>query len=280
MSFAGAVRLWAQNSQVLVVTVPVANMYSKSSEDSDVVSQAIYGSDLKVLQQAAGWVKVQTPDEYAGWIRTEETVAGDENGYGKSGKAVQVSSLLANLYREPDVTAHRPVVALPFETRLQVQKQGTGDDEGWLQVRLVDGQLAWIQAGDVSANVRPISIEESIALGKKFIGVTYLWGGRSSLGYDCSGFTQMLVRSRGINMPRDADLQAAWNGVTAVDRKHLKAGDLLFFGRSPDHITHTGMYIGHGEFIHDTTHGNPGVQISRLKDQPWTKLLVASRRVK
>jgi cell wall-associated NlpC family hydrolase len=81
-------------------------------------------------------------------------------------------------------------------------------------------------------------------------------------------------------MPRDADLQAAWSGVIPVDRKHLKAGDLLFFGSSPNHITHTGMYIGHGEFIHDTTHGNPGVQISRLKDQPWTRLLVASRRVK
>jgi len=280
MAFAGAARLWAQNSELLVVTVPVANMYSKSSEDSDVVSQAIYGSDLKVLQQSPGWVKVQTPDEYTGWIQAQETAPRNENGYAKSGKAVQVGSLLANLYREPDVTAHRPVVALPFETRLEVQKQGTGDDEGWLQVRLVDGQLAWIQAGDVSANARPLSIEESIVLGKKFIGVTYLWGGRSSLGYDCSGFTQMLVRSRGINMPRDADLQAAWDGVVAVDRKHLKAGDLLFFGRSPDHITHTGMYIGHGEFIHDTTHGNPGVQIGRLKDQPWTKLLVASRRVK
>jgi cell wall-associated NlpC family hydrolase len=58
----------------------------------------------------------------------------------------------------------------------------------------------------------------------------------------------MLVRSRGINMPRDADLQAAWSGVIAVDRKHLRAGDLLFFGSAPDHITHTGMFIGHGEF--------------------------------
>jgi len=282
VALAGGIRLWAEDVPVLVVSVPVANMYSKNSEDSDVVSQAIYGSDVKVLEKSAGWVKVQTPDEYTGWLRSDETTnaSKDGNEYGKSGKAVQVSSLLANVYREPDVTAHRPVIAVPFETRLEVEKIGTGDDEGWLQVRLVDRETAWIQSGDVNANFKPLSIEESIALGKKFVGVTYLWGGRSSLGYDCSGFTQMLVRSRGINMPRDADLQAAWAGVAPVDRKHLKAGDLLFFGRAPDHITHTGMYIGHGEFIHDTTHGNPGVQISRLKDQPWTKLLVASRRVK
>jgi cell wall-associated NlpC family hydrolase len=45
-------------------------------------------------------------------------------------------------------------------------------------------------------------------------------------------------------------------------------------------VTHTGMYIGNGEFIHDTTHERPMVQISRLNDEPWTKLLVAARRVK
>jgi cell wall-associated NlpC family hydrolase len=81
-------------------------------------------------------------------------------------------------------------------------------------------------------------------------------------------------------MPRDADQQAAWDGVVAIERKHLRAGDLLFFGSSDDHITHTGMFIGHGQFIHDTTYGHPGVQISRLNDQPWTHLLVGCRRLK
>ena len=90
----------------------------------------------------------------------------------------------------------------------------------------------------------------------------------------------MLERSRGIFMPRDADQQAAWDGVVQVDRKDLQAGDLLFFGESEKKITHTGMYIGNGEFIHDTTNTHPLVQISRLDDEPWTKLLVAARRVK
>ena len=274
---------WARpgESENLVVAVPVANMYSRASDDSDVVSQAIYGSDVKVLEEASGWAKVRTPDDYTGWMRLDVTLRGANGApYATSARTVQVNSLLANLYRETDVTAHRPVLSVPFETRLEVEKEGAGDDAGWLEVRLVDGQKAWIQDGDVNTNTRPLTIEESIALGKRFLGVTYLWGGRSSLGYDCSGFTQMLVRSRGINMPRDADLQAAWSGVIAVDRKHLRVGDLLFFGSARDHITHTGMFIGHGEFIHDTTHGHPGVQISRLRDQPWTRLLVASRRVK
>lgn len=272
----------AGDPDVLLVSVPVTNMYSRASEDSDVVSQAIYGSDLKVLEEAAGWVKVRTSDEYTGWVRLETTVRPGNNGTANSAstKFAQVNSQIANLYRETDVTAHRPVMSVPFETRLEVEKEGTGEDHGWFQVKLLDGQNAWIQAGDVSTDTRPLTIDESIALAKRFLGVTYLWGGRSSLGYDCSGFTQMLVRSRGINMPRDADLQAAWSGVMAVDRKHLRAGDLLFFGGAPDHITHTGMYIGHGQFIHDTVHEHPGVQISRLRDQPWTHLLVACRRVK
>ena len=90
----------------------------------------------------------------------------------------------------------------------------------------------------------------------------------------------MLVRARGINMPRDADQQAAWKGVIAVDRKELQPGDLLFFGASVKQITHTGMYIGDGQFIQATTTGHPVVQISRIDDDPWTHLLVACRRVK
>jgi len=266
---------------VLLVSVPVTNMYSRASEDSDVVSQAIYGSDLQVLEATSGWAKVRTSDEYTGWVRQDATLPAANTGSASaSTHVVRVNSQLANLYRETDVTAHRPVMSVPFETRLEVEKEGTGEDQGWFQVKLLDGQKAWVQAGDVSTNTQPLTIDESIALAKRFLGVTYLWGGRSSLGFDCSGFTQMLVRSRGINMPRDADLQAAWSGVIPIERKHLRSGDLLFFGSAPDHITHTGMYIGRGQFIHDTVHGHPGVQISRLRDQPWTRLLVASRRVK
>lgn len=265
-----------------VVIVPVANMYSSASEDVDVVSQAILGSDLEVLEESTGWEKVRTSDQYVGWMHLQDLrplVPGGSR-YATSGRVVQVSSLSANLYRETDVTLHQPVLTVSFETRLEVIAQGQGDASDWFQVRLPDQRTAWIQAGDVDLAPRKLTIEESIALGRRFLGLTYLWGGRSSFGYDCSGFTQMLVRSRGIVMPRDADLQAAWTGTMAIDRKKLRAGDLLFFGSDRDHITHTGMFIGHGQFIHDTTYGHPGVQISRLGDQPWTRLLVACRRIK
>jgi cell wall-associated NlpC family hydrolase len=90
----------------------------------------------------------------------------------------------------------------------------------------------------------------------------------------------MLCRRRGITMPRDAHVQAAWTGVISITKDELAPGDLLFFGSSDKKITHTGMYIGNGEFIHATAHERPMIQISRLADKHWTDLLVACRRPK
>ena len=291
-----------------IVVVPVANMYSGPSDSSDVVSQAIYGSNVTLLTARGEWCRIQTADHYKGWVPSRQLrLVQNGNGYATAGVVVEVQSLFANLYREPDVTRHKPVLTIPFEVRLEVIPEESADKskdekpaktastgkatatakagkkpspEGWLQVRLPDKRSAWVQSSDVIADAKPLSIPESIELAKRFLGIPYLWGGSSSFGFDCSGFTQMLLRVRGLNMPRDADKQAAWSGLVAVDRKELQAGDLLFFGSSAWAITHTGMYIGDGEFIHDTTNGHPVVQISRLDDQPWTQLLVASRRAK
>ncbi len=265
----------------LVVITPVANMYSAPSQDVDVVSQAVFGSNVVALEKRGDWIRVQTSDQYNGWMRTADLRPCEvADGYAQSTNIAQVESLFANLYRETDVTEHRPIITVPFETRLEVIERGTGKDSDWLQVRLPDRSLAWVQLGDVNLHPGRLSIPESIALAKRFLGLPYLWGGRSTFGYDCSGFTQMLVRSRGINMPRDADQQAAWDGVIPLDRKDLQPGDLLFFGAAADKITHTGMYIGDGQFIHDTTHEHPVIQISRLEDEPWTRILVACRRVR
>lgn len=263
-----------------VVARPVVNMYRDATEQSDVVSQAIYGTDVLSFKKQAGWVDIHTADGYAGWVRASDLKALDAGAYAPDGKAIRVVELSANVYREPDVTRHAPLLRLPWEARLETVSNPAAGSGRWIQVRLVDGQDAWVQRGDVSADFALLSIAETLQLARRFLGITYTWGGVSSFGFDCSGFTQMLERQRGIEMPRDADLQAAWSGVIPVKREELKPGDLLFFGGSPDRITHTGMYIGNGEFIHDTTHGHPGVQISRLDDMPWTKLLVAARRVK
>jgi cell wall-associated NlpC family hydrolase len=311
------------NTQVIVV--PVANMYSHPSDQSDVVSQAIYGSNVTLLIARGEWCRIQTADHYKGWVPSRHLrLIQVGAGYATAGPTIRVESLFANVYREPDVTRHKPVITVPFETLLELIPDETPPDEqkitdrkttaepagaktagsketgskkpatapgtktpatngshdGWLQVRLPGKTVAWIQSSDVVSDPKLLSIPESIELAKRFLGLPYLWGGTSSFGFDCSGFTQMLLRARGFNMPRDADQQAAWKGLNAVDRTDLQPGDLLFFGSSPRNITHTGMFIGDGQFIQATTNGHPVIQISRLDDQPWTHLLVASRRTK
>jgi cell wall-associated NlpC family hydrolase len=262
-----------------VVLQPVANMYSRPSDEADVVSQAIYASHIGIIEERGGWARVRTADEYMGWMpaATFKRLGHDDRPYASSGRVAQVASLFANLYREPSITKHQPLLIVPFETALEVVRE-VDTAERWLEVRLPDDRSAWLQRGDVTLDRKPMSIEEVVALSKRFLGLPYFWGGTSSFGFDCSGFTQMLCRRRGVVIPRDTSLQVKWSGATPVDRKDLDEGDLLFFGES--NVTHTGMYIGEGKFINATTHDRPVVQISDLADPFWSKRFIAARRLK
>ncbi len=260
-----------------VVLQPVANMYSKASLDADVVSQAIYASNLGVLARQEGWAQVRTADDYTGWVPLSALRLGDP--YAVNGRVAEVRSLFAHVYREADVTRRAPLLTVPFETRLELAGDPNGDPR-WVSVRLPDDRPGWVQKGDLAFDARPLGIPEMLDLSKRFVGVPYTWGGTSSFGFDCSGFMQMLERRRGLLMPRDAQPQADWSGLVPVERKDLQPGDLLYFGSSPRRITHTGMYLGHGKFINATTFETPMVRIDDLDAPHWSKLLVAMRRTK
>ncbi|HJZ97054.1 MAG TPA: NlpC/P60 family protein [Candidatus Solibacter sp.] len=269
--------LFAASIPTAVVQQPVANMYSRPSEDADVVSQAIYGANVAVVEQKDGWARIRTGDEYLGWTPMKALVPGKP--YAASGRVAEVRSLFAHIYREASVTKHAPILTVPFESKLEVVSE-TGGDTRWLQVRLPDDRAGWIQAGDVSMTPQKMSVPEMLEFSKRFLGLPYTWGGTSSYGYDCSGFSQMLGRQRGLNMPRDAQPQAEWSGVVSVAKKDLRPGDLLYFGSSEKKITHTGIYLGDGKFINATTYQTPMVRIDDLNEPHWTNLLVACRRVK
>jgi cell wall-associated NlpC family hydrolase len=262
-----------------VILKPVANMHSRPSEEADVVSQAIYASHLRIIAEQAGWAKVRTADDYTGWmpLSSLRRLGAGERLYGSSGRVARVDSLFASIYQEPDVTKHQPLLTVPFETKLEVIHEDSAAGR-WLEVRLPDERAGWLQSGDATFDSQPLTISETIVLSKKFLRLPYFWGGVSTFGFDCSGFTQMLCRRRGVLIPRDASVQAKWEGAVPVDRADLKPGDLLFFGES--RITHTGMYIGDGEFINATTHEHPVVQISDLADPYWAKLFKTARRIK
>lgn len=274
---------WAKEVLAHVVLRPVINFHSGPLEDSDVVTQALLGARLVEVERKEGWVRVKGDDDYPGWVQLAQLrTLKDTERYPASlepGRAVEVDALLANLYREPDVTKHAPVLAAPFGVRLERVKGGK-DTARWIEVRLPDGRVAWIQQGDVRTDLQPRSLEASLALARRFLGITYTWGGSSTLGFDCSGFTQIIARSRGVILPRDADMQATWTGMAVVaERGQLQPGDLLYFGKDLAHVSHTGIFLGQGTFIHDTPKDRPGIQVSELGEPYWSKLLVAMRRL-
>jgi len=264
-----------------VVLRPVASMYSRPTREADVVSQALYGYTVTIVEQQPGWARVRTPDDYTGWMPLEwlRLLGPGERPYATQGRIAQVESLFANIYREPDVTRREPLMMLPYEVRLELTAEPQPEAR-WLQVRLVDGGEAWIQRGDVRLEFAPASPEELIVFARRFIGLPYLWGGTSTFGYDCSGFVQMLCRRRGVLIPRDAAPQFRWQKMAPVAADDLRPGDLLYFGSSSEKITHTGMYLGNGEFINATTYRQPAVRIDRLDDPHWQKLFVGARRLK
>ena len=271
-----AVAFFAAALPNAVVLRPVANMFSQPSADADVVSQAIYGSNAAVLEQREGWARIRTADDYTGWAPLAALKIGQP--YAASGQVATVSSLFAHIYREPDVKEHAPMLTVPFETKLEITGSGQGR---WRQARLADGRIGWVQAGDVTLNTAPLSTAEMLALSRRFLGLPYTWGGTSSFGYDCSGFVQMLERQHGVMLPRDAQPQADSSVLKPVSsRADLAPGDLLYFGTSPQRITHTGMYLGDGQFISATTYQTPMVRIDSLDDPHWSRLLVTMRRVK
>ncbi len=107
----------------------------------------------------------------------------------------------------------------------------------------------------------------------KYLGVRYQWGGNTFNGIDCSGFLKKVFASQGYTIPRVSADQISV-GIP-VPLEQLQAGDRLYFGRR--HITHTGLYIGNGYFIHASS-SNHSVAVSRLDEQLYARIYVGARR--
>ncbi|SFZ98047.1 NLP/P60 family protein [hydrothermal vent metagenome] len=114
---------------------------------------------------------------------------------------------------------------------------------------------------------------------KFFKGGKYVWGGTTPKGFDCSGYVQYLYKKHGINLPRTAWSQSK-RGIP-VDKDHLKKGDLLFFLTDKKRgipVTHVGIYLGNGEFIHAASK-KKGIIISPFYHGYYSKKFVKAKRV-
>ena len=110
-----------------------------------------------------------------------------------------------------------------------------------------------------------------VAIAKKHLGARYVWGGSSPAGFDCSGFVMYVYAQVGVGLPHSAAKQYQHGALVA--RERLEPGDVVFF----DHLSHNGIYIGDGRFIHARRSG-AGVMISGLGESWYWTQWVGGRR--
>jgi cell wall-associated NlpC family hydrolase len=238
-----------------VVRVSVAQLRRNPDVIHEIVDQAIMGTEVKVLKIADRfWAYCQLDDDYLGWMMISSLEIGNNNFLGnwrKQDKLI-VTANYGQIWEQRKEQGRS--VSDVVLGNILVNK---GKKRGWYHVALADGRTGYIDASSVIeeqkyfAQIRPTA-ESMIVLAYRFLGFPYLWGGRSTKGFDCSGFTQTIYKMHGITLPRDANMQVKSGTEVEFDDsfKALKPGDLLFFGRDLDHIFHVGMYLGDHKFIH------------------------------
>lgn len=135
-----------------------------------------------------------------------------------------------------------------LETEKQFTRIRTTYDgyEGWI----ANNQLVAAEsAGPLVMGADAFTAENIREVASKYLDVPYLWGGRSSCGIDCSGFSQQVFRRFGIKLPRDAYQQAELGEVVGFLQEAV-CGDLAFFDNEEGRITHVGIMLGNDQIIH------------------------------
>lgn len=241
-----------------LVNNSVSHLRSGPSDRTEMVSQVLLGTPVRILKEKKGWRFIQTPDGYLGWVNDSEVQPVD---------TLYLHELLESekvIYTEPygfsfsDPDAQTmPVSDLVAGCILRV----LGEENGFYRVEYPDRRIGWVNkektTGAEHIFNRLPSGEEIVKSALRFNGIPYMWGGKSSKAFDCSGLTSFVYYMNGMSLPRDASQQSlCGKAITDVYDSHpLLPGDLLFFGEKstgsqPERVSHVALYIGNGEFIH------------------------------
>lgn len=241
-------QLWA------VVDVSVCNIRSKPKHSAELATQELMGTKLRVLSRLnPDWYYVQTPNKYLGYLDAGAIVRMNATQINEweSKKKLLYLQPSGWIYEKPDVTS--AIVSDVTAGTLLVDRNNVVS--GLHEVALPSGRSGYVLAENILVT-NPGEGRDLVNTAKRFLGVPYLWGGTSSKGFDCSGYTKTIYGLHGYLLPRDASQQVHAGELIDTDKtwKNLIPGDLLFFGNhredGSERITHVAIYMGDGRIIH------------------------------
>lgn len=197
-------------------------------------TEALHGETMAVFDERDGWAWVQLDhDGYVGYVPSEGL------GPVRPPTTHRIAALRTYVFPEPDAKAP-PLRMLSLNARVCVT------EEGMRYARLDSGGFVY------GSHLAPIGrhAPDFVAIAEGFLGAPYLWGGRTSVGLDCSGLVQLSAAAAGHALPRDADMQEAEAGarINVPDGAGLRRGDLIFWEghvgimTSADHFLHANAY--------------------------------------
>lgn len=241
----------------VLVTVGVAEIHREPAHASEITTQALLGERLRVLavRDEGRWLDVRLPDGYRGWLRS--WLAAPDIRSWPGTRVVEVDEPLTWLRSAPDAAAE-PICDLVIGARLATGPRAPG---GWVGARLPDGREGFLPMAHLlgggprarSALRRPKKVRDLLLTARRFLGVPYVWGGKSPKGFDCSGLTQLVHGLHDLSIPRDAKEQGHWfarHAEVLNDPLRVPPGGLLFFGKHHRQAGHVGFSLGNGDLLH------------------------------
>lgn len=275
-----------------LVRVSVANIRENQGHASEMGSQVIMGTPLKILSGDGQWYHVETPEGYQGYVienslqllseedmqrwreadRVVVTSPDQTYIYATDASLLNMSERERRLHRISDVMNGSLLEVVSYE------------DDGIINVAVPDGRVGKMLTSDVAKfgewKMNEVDVDSVLDFARVLMGTPYLWGGTSTKSMDCSGLTKIAFLSQGIILPRNASQQAKTGmQIPLSDRRKFKKGDLLFFGNSATgRINHVGMYLGNDRFIHCS--GRVKINSLDPQDSDYTPVdLLAVRRL-
>ncbi|HUQ45954.1 MAG TPA: C40 family peptidase [Gemmatimonadaceae bacterium] len=248
-----------------IVRTPLAPMFEEPRVASAQISQLVAGRCLDLLERRDDWYRVRGPDEYEGWLHRGYLSPAPEEGSRQSAHLDRVS--LGCITTNGDGGRR----AMPLGSLLSPEE------------RVKSGEAIGIGEQVSSFPAEEGAITRSAQL--YFEGTSYLWGGVTPWGADCSGLVQTTFWLHGIQLRRDAWQQAEQGDAGESDPLAARKGDLLFFSDQVDkHITHVAIALGNQRLVHLAL-GRGGYAVENLADErdPYVAKLhqrfVKARRV-